>query len=187
MKIERPLRFHSQYHDRIQPEGKPVNLFFIAVIILLVIVGLIALSGDGHLKTEAANPAEVQGTFTLLLYGSSSPNDLANIAILDKEGDPYSFEIYAPDFSYTVQAGLNAAQALQKAERFVRRNIQSERSRLHRVLSPAGAGIGFELRPLYSVGTFGRDDILDVRYSIKDRKIVVRIELDPSIEKQTTN
>jgi len=164
-----------------------VNLFIIAAIILLIIIGSVARSGDSYLKTEAANPAEVQGTFTLLLYGSSSPNDLANIAILDREGDPYSFEIYAPDFSCTVQAGMNAALALQEAERFVRRNIQSERSRLHRVLSPAGAGIGFELRPLYSVGTFGRDDILDVRYSLKDRKIVVRIELDPSIEGQSTN
>jgi len=164
-----------------------VNLLILAAIILLVIIGFIALSGDSHLKTEAANAAEVQGTFTLLLYGSSSPNDLANIAILDREGDPYSFEIYAPDFSYTVRAGLNAAQALQEAERFVRRNIQSERSRLHRILSPAGAGIGFELRPLYSAATFGRDDILDVRYSIKDRKIVVRIELDPSIDRQATN
>jgi len=165
----------------------PVNLLFIAAVVVLIIIVLIALSWDGHLKTEAANPAEVQGAFTLLLYGSGSPNDLANIAILDREGDPYSFEIYAPDFSYTVRAGLNAAQALQEAERFVRRNIQSERSRLHRVLSPAGTGIGFEVRPLYSAETFGRDDILDVRYSIKDRKIVVRIALDPAIERQFTN
>jgi hypothetical protein len=164
-----------------------VNLFFIAVIGLLIIIGLIALSGGSNLKTEATNPAEVQGNFTLLLYGSDSLNNLANIAILDKEGDPYSFEIYAPDFSYTVQAGLNASQALQEAERFVRRNIQSERSRLHRVLSPSGAGIGFELRPLYPVVTFGKDDILDVRYSMKDRKIVVRIQLDPAIEMQSAN
>ncbi|HUI44544.1 MAG TPA: hypothetical protein VL122_00965 [Nitrospirota bacterium] len=164
-----------------------VNLFFIAVIGLLIIIGLIALSGGSNLKTEAANPAEVQGKFTLLLYGSDSLNNLANIAILDKEGDPYSFEIYAPDFSYTVQAGLNASQALQEAERFVRRNIQSERSRLHRVLSPSGAEIGFELRPLYPVVTFGKDDILDVRYSMKDRKIVVRIQLDPAIEMQSAN
>ncbi len=163
-----------------------VKLLIIAVTILLIIAVRKALSGDDRLMTEAANPAEVQGIFTLLLYGSSSPNELANIAILDKEGDPYSFEIFAPDFSYTVQAGVNAAQALLTAERFVRRNIQSERSRLRRILSPAGAGIGFELRPLYSVATFGRDDILDVRYSIKDRKIIVRIELDPEIERQST-
>ncbi len=163
-----------------------MNFLFIAVVILLIIVGFIALSGDRYLKTEAADPAEVQGVFTLLLFGSSSPNDMANIAILDKEGDPYSFEIYAPDHSYTVQAGLTAAQALHSAERFVRRNIQSERVRLHKILSPAGSGIGFELRPLYPVATFGKDNILDVRYSIKERKIVVRIELDPEIERQTT-
>jgi hypothetical protein len=164
-----------------------VTLFFIAAIIFLIIAGLIAHSGNKHLKTEAASPAEVQGIFTLLLYGSSSPTDLANIAILDKEGDPYSLEIYAPDSSYTAQTGLNAAQALKEAEQFVRRNIQFERSRLHRILSPAGAGIGYELRPLYSVTTFGRDDILDVRYSIKDRKVLVRIELEPDIERQSTN
>jgi len=164
-----------------------MNFFFIAAIILLIIVGLIALSGNSHLKTEAANPAEVQGKFTLLLYGSSSLNELANVAILDREGDPYAFEVYAPDFSYTVHAGLTASQALQEAERFVRRNIQSERSRLHRILSPAGAAIGFELRPLYSIATFGRDDIIITSYSIKDRKIIVHIGLDPDIERQSTN
>ncbi len=162
-----PLFRHPQ-------ERMPAKAFF-AVIFLVIITSLIVLSGDSHLKTEAANPAEVQGNFWLLLYGSGSPYDLANVAVLDKERDPYSFDIHAPKFSYTVPAGLNAAQALQEAERFVRRNIQSERSLLKRVLSPAGAGIGFELRPLYSVTTFGKDDILDVRYSIKDRKIVVRI------------
>ncbi len=168
------------------PQGRMlVNIFFIAVIVLAIIISLIVLSGDIHLKTEAANPAEVQGTFRLLLYGSGSPNDFANVAILDREGDPYSFDIHAPKFSYTIRAGLNAAQALQEAERFVRRNIQSERSLLKRVLSPAGAGIGFELRPLYPVTAFGKDDILNVRYSIKDRRIVVRIELDPAIERQS--
>jgi len=164
-----------------------VNFFFIAAVVVLIIIALISLSGDSHLKTEAANPADIQGKFTLLLYGCSSRNDLANIAILDKEGDPYSFEIYAPDFSYAIKAGLNAAEALQEAEQFVRCNIQSERSRLRRILSPAGAGIGFELRPLYSVVTFGKDDVLDVRYVIKDRKIVVHIELDPAIELQRSN
>ncbi len=169
-------------------EGRNLNLFLIAAIILLVVVFLVARSVDDlHLKTEAANPTEIQGVFTLLLYGSSSTDDLATIAILDKEGDPYSFEIYAPDFAYAVRTGLNAAQALEEAERFVRRNIRTERSRLHRILSPAGAGIGFELRPLYSVTSFGRDDILDVRYSIKDRKVVVRVELDRDIEMQTMN
>jgi len=164
-----------------------VNFFFIAAIVVLIIIALISLSGGNHLKTEVANLADVQGKFTLLLYGCSSRDDLANIAILDKEGDPYSFEIYAPDSSYTTKAGLNAAEALQEAERFVRCNFQSGRSQLRRILSPAGVGIGFELRPLYSIVTFGKDDVLDVRYLIKDRKIVVQIDLDPSIKLQREN
>lgn len=164
-----------------------MNFFFIVAVVVLIIITLISLSGDNHLKTEAANLADVQGKFTLLLYGCSSRDDLANIAILDKEGDPYSFKIYASDFSYTIKAGLNATEALQEAERFVRCNMQSERSQLRRILSPAGAGIGFELRPLYPVITFGKDDVLDVRYLIKDRKIVVHIELDPAIELQRSN
>jgi hypothetical protein len=164
-----------------------VNFFFIAAVVVLIIIALISLSGENHLKTEVANPADVQGKFTLLLYGCSSLNDLANIAILDKEGDPYSFEIYASDISYAIKTGLNATEALREAEQFVRSNIQSERSQLRRILSPAGAGIGYELRPLYSVVTFGKDDILDVRYVIRDRKIVVHIELDPTIELQRAN
>ncbi len=164
-----------------------MNFFFVAAIVLLIIVGMIALSGNNNLKTEEANPADVQGKFTLFLYGSGSSNDIANIAILDRDGDPYTFEINAPDFSYTVQAGMDAAQALQVAERFVRRSIRSERSRLHRVLSPAGAVAGYELRPLYPVVTFGKDDVLDVMYRVKDRKILVNIELDSAIEKQTAN
>ncbi len=166
-----------------------MNFYFVAAIVLLLIFGLIAIarSGSNCLKTEEANPADVRGKFTLLLYGSNSSNDLANLAILDKEGDPYTFEIHAPDFSYTIQTGIDAAQALQIAERFVRRNIRSERSRLHRILSPAGAGVGYELRPLYPVVTFGKDDVLDVRYRVKYRKILVSIELDSAIEKQTAN
>ena len=164
-----------------------MNFFFIAAVVVLIIIALLSLSGDNHFKTEVANLADVQGKFTLLLYGCSSRNDLANIAILDKEGDSYSFEIYAPEFSYTTKAGLNAAEALQEAERFVRCNFQSERSQLRKILSPAGKGIGFELRPLYSIITFGKDDVLDVRYLIKDRKIVVYIELDSAIELQRAN
>jgi hypothetical protein len=164
-----------------------VNFFFIVAVVVLIIIAIISYSRDNYLKTEAANFADVQGRFTLLLYSCHSRDDLANIAILDSEGDPYSFKIYAPDSSYAIKAGLNATEALQEAERFVRCNMQSERSRLRRILSPAGAGIGFELRPLYPIVTFGKDDVLDVRYSIKDRKIIVHIKLDSAIELQRSN
>ncbi len=165
----------------------PVNFLFIAAVAVLIIIGLFYLWGANYLKTEEAKPDDVQGKFTLLLYGCNFRDDLANIAILEKGGGQYSFEIYAPDSSYTSKAGINGAEALQEAERFVRCNIRSEQSRLRRILSPDGAGIGFELRPLYSAVTFGKDDVLDVRYLIKDRKIIVHIKLDPAIELQRSN
>ena len=47
---------------------------------------------------------------------------------------------------------------------------------------PSCAVIGFELRPSYSVVRFGKDDVVHVRYVIKNRKIVVYLELNPAIE-----
>jgi hypothetical protein len=164
-----------------------VNFFFVVALVLLIIIGLIARSGSNYLQTEKANPSDVQGKFTLILYGSGSSNDFANIAILGREGIPYTFEILAPDFSYTVQTGMDAAQALQIAERFVKRNIRSERSQLRRILSSAGTEVGYELRPLYPVVAFGKDDILDVRFKVKDRKVLVSIALDSAIERQIAN
>jgi hypothetical protein len=75
-----------------------VNFFFIAVVVALIILGLFIFSADNYLKTEAANSADVQGKFTLLLYGCSSPDNLENIAILDREGDPYSLRSMLPIF-----------------------------------------------------------------------------------------
>src|SRR5512139_1174686 len=107
-----------------------MNFVFLAILILLVLFGLYALSGERYLKTEPASPAEVQGKFTLFLYGCRSRDDIENVAVLDREEDAYAFEIMAPDFSYTVKRGLNAEDALREAELFVTCNIEFERSRL---------------------------------------------------------
>jgi hypothetical protein len=164
-----------------------LNFFFLAVLVLLIILGLFALSGDRHLKTEPAVPAEVQGSYTLILYGCGSRDTIENVAILDREGDAYSFEIMAPEFSTTVTSGLSAGAALKKAEEFVRCNINVTRSQLRRVLGPSGAVVGFAVTPLYPVILFGREDVVDMQYTIKGRAIAVRIRLDPVIERARTN
>ncbi|HTG00237.1 MAG TPA: hypothetical protein VK654_06585 [Nitrospirota bacterium] len=158
-------------------------LFFV-FIVLLFIVGLSVRSSDRYLKTDHANFAEVRGTFVLLLCGPRASGELVSVAILDREGDAYTFKIAAPEFSYGVQPGLTAADALQKAEKFVKRHIQSEGVQLRKVLGPGGGEIGFELKPLYPVTAFGRDDIIDVRYEIKERNVTVHIALDSAVEKQ---
>ena len=160
-----------------------MGFFFLAALVILIIIGIAALSGDRHLRTEPAVPADVQGKFTLLLSGCSSRDDIENVAILDREEDAYSFEIMAPEFSTTVTSGLSAGAALKKAEEFVRCNINVTRSQLRRVLGPSGAVVGFAVMPLYPVIQFGREDVIDVQYTVQDRTITVRISLDPAIER----
>jgi len=46
------------------------------------------------LYTASANPAEISGTYTVLLYGARHSNDLETVAILAKQESPYTFEIY---------------------------------------------------------------------------------------------
>ncbi|HEY6012157.1 MAG TPA: hypothetical protein VIX18_11895, partial [Nitrospirota bacterium] len=93
-----------------------MNFFFMALVAALVIIGLVFFySADNYLKTESANAAEVQGRFTLLLYGCHAQDELANIAILDKEDDQFSFEFHAPGFASKTRPGLTAAEALQEA------------------------------------------------------------------------
>jgi hypothetical protein len=152
-----------------------------------VIVSLYSCMAVKHLKSEQTTPSEVQGTFTLMLYGCRYPDDVENVAILDKDGDPYTFEIYAPDFRYKVKTGLAAEEALKQAEQFIRCSVHYQQSELRKILDPTGNIIGYEVRPLYSPIRFGRYDLLDIQYTIKDNKIIVYVKLDPTIEKELLN
>jgi len=154
----------------------------IAAVVLALILVFSFMSGDRYLKTEAAERAEVQGTFTLVLYGCRYQNDLETFAVLDKEGDPYVFEVYAPDFNYRIKHGLSVREALQLAEQHVRCHINSDKTRFSKILGPTGNTIGFELRPLYDPLTFGIDDVLTIQYAVKEQKVIVHIQLDPNVE-----
>ncbi len=151
---------------------------------VLVVLGLYScIMAAPHLKTEPADPSEVKGTFKLMLYGCRYPDDILNVAILDREEDPYTVEIYAPDFDFKVKEGLSADEALREAERFIRCSFFFERSRISKVLDQAGNRIAYEVRPLYSPIRFGQDDVLDIQYTIGDGKVLVYIKLDPDVEK----
>ncbi|MDI6801203.1 MAG: hypothetical protein QMD01_03990 [Thermodesulfovibrionales bacterium] len=143
-----------------------------------------SLAAEKYLKTEEATTAEVQGVYTLILYESRHLNVVETVAILDREGDPYIFELYAPEFNYTVKNGLLAKEALQEAEKFVSWHSSFWKTQLSRVLDYKGNAIGYELKPLYHLLTFGVSDVLDIYYLIRDNKVVTRIRLIPSVEKR---
>lgn len=157
-------------------------LSFFAILFLGLNISSCVVTTGNHLKIEAAKPLEVTGTYTLLLYGCRYPDDVENVAILDKEGDPYTIEIYAPDFRYKAKTGLPGEEALKQAEQFVKCSVHYQQTRFSKIPDSAGNIIGYEARALYSPIRFGMYDVLDIQYVAKDNKIVVYIKLDPAVE-----
>jgi hypothetical protein len=154
-----------------------------ALMVILILLAVTACVNINYLRTERADPAEITGTYTLLLYGGRYFDDLENVAILDKEGDRYSFEIYAPEYDYTVRKQVPAGEALAEAEKHVGSHSSFFRSKLRALLDPEGNIIGYELRPLYHVQAFGDPDILYINYSVKDNTVITKIRLRYDLEK----
>lgn len=154
---------------------------------IVIIAGLAAfLAGCAtgqYLKTEEASSSAPSGTYTLFLHGGRYAADLQNVAILDKEGDPYTFEIYAPKFDYKISRGVPARQAAEEAEKFVRLHYAVRNSQWEKILGPEGSVIGYEVRPLYQPLETGYPDILDITYVIRQNKVTVRISFKPDIER----
>ena len=136
------------------------------------------------LTIREASVSEVQGAFTVILYGGNYLRDFETAAILDPEGHRYAFEPYAPAFDYRVVKGLPAKEALEIAQSFLSRQYGFLRSQLNKIVDDSGKIIGFEMRPLYDPLVFGTSDILDTDYVLKDGKVRAYIRLKPEIWRQ---
>lgn len=155
-----------------------VSLFFGVLVLLLD-----ACAPSVYLKTSEATPDEMTGTYTLILYGGRYADDIESLAVLDREGDPYTFEPYAPAFDFKVIKGIPAGDALARAEQFVRFHHSSIGSRLSSILDDTGKTIGYEVRPLYAQLDFGYLDILDIRYWIEGNKVIMTVALKPEVKR----
>jgi hypothetical protein len=140
-----------------------------------------------RLTMKSAEEPDVTGNFSLILYGCTHYDDLKTIAILDKEGDPYVFEPFAPDFEYRVKKGVAAKEALQEAEKFVDCHNAFRKAQLSRLVDAKGETLGFEVRPLYMPFVFGVEDVLHTDYRIEGDKVIVKIWLSRSVEEMMEN
>ncbi len=139
---------------------------------------------DKPLKTIEASPAEITGTFGMILYGGRFLDDVETIAILDLEGDGYKLEPFAPDFDFRIKKGVSAKEAFEQAQKFVSFHNAFWRSQLSRIMDNKGNTIGYEIRPLYLPFYFGASDIFDVYYWLKENgRVKVTIKLIPFVEK----
>lgn len=156
------------------------RVLYISAVLCIV---LISCATGNYLRTEGIKDTDIQGTFSLILYGSRYLNDIETIAILDTEGDGYSFEPYAPEFDYKIKQGVSAKEAFKEAERFVSWHGSFLYSQTSKILDHKGNIIGYEIRPLYQPIAFGVSDVIDVDYKIEDSRVIIRIRLKPQIEK----
>lgn len=154
-----------------------------ATLIGISLILTVSCATGKYLRTEAAKVTEISGTYTIILYGGRYSADMETIAILDKEGDKYTFEVYAPEFDYKIKHGVPAKKALEESEKFVRFHHSFWQARLSKIIDPSGNTIGYEIRPLYHPIDFGYTDVLDVRYVIKDSKVIVTISLIPEVQR----
>ena len=152
-------------------------------VMLFAVLLLSRCMAGKRLDIRRAVPGDLQGTYTVILYGCRYPTDLENLAILYPEGGPTTFEMYALKTAYTVEKGLPADEALKRAEQFLACNIYSWKTQLSKIVDREGAISGYELRSLYAPYKFAMTDVLVVNYLLKDSTVTVYISLDPEIQK----
>jgi hypothetical protein len=155
---------------------------YLLLLMFGLLFGSVSCTQEIRLNTQGAQDSEVSGNYTAIYYGCNFLNDLETIAILEKEGNKFPFELYAPDFKYRVKKGLSSAEALETAKKSVNCNASFTRTSVSSILAPSGETIGYEVRPLYLPYRYGVDDVLDVDYKLKDNKVVITIRLRASTE-----
>lgn len=158
------------------------------VLIFISFAALLSACATG--KTLHTEPARVDegASYDVIYYGGRYKDDLETIAILDKAGDPYTIEPYAPNFNYRIEKNVPGKAAYEAALRWdAGFNPAFNGTVVRSILGPDGSVIGYEIRPIYQAFTYGLSDVLiTTYYEQKDGIIRAWIRLHPEIESQRT-
>jgi hypothetical protein len=154
-------------------------------LILVLAATLQGCMAGKQLRTSAADPSEVKGTYTLLLYGCHYPAQLQEVAILVDDAGRYPITIHDLDSSYRVKKGVPAEQALSEADRFVRCSTNRIwRTEMRKILDDSGGTLGYEVTPLYDPVQFGIPNVIQTSYSLQNGVVKAYIRLFPDMERQ---
>jgi hypothetical protein len=151
-------------------------------ICLFVLVCCVACAPGIRLNVQGTPDAEVAGIYTVIFYGCNFSEDPETVAFLDREGDPYTLEPYAPDSNYRVRQGVPAKDAFIMADHFLRCNTAFRGTQTRRIVGPGGETVGYEVRPFYDALVYGAGDVLAVDYWLKGDRVVAYIRLNPAVE-----
>ncbi len=158
--------------------------FASALLIASFLASLNSCATGYYLKTERIEDIKETGDVSLILYGHTYSTDPETLAVIDPEGDEYTFTPYASEYKYKVIRGLSPAKAIQDANLFVKGHPYASGSIMKRILNEQGTVIGYEIRPLYHFIHYGLSDILDVSYRIRENKVSFFVDIKRSIQKK---
>jgi len=161
-----------------------VKSYVPAIILVLCLFCSACALDHSYLRTELAQTAEITGTYSVVLYGANYSDDIATVALLIPVGGQYRFDIFAPDFNYKTIKDVPAENAIKMAEKFVSWHPDFAQLQTSRILDFNGRVIGYEVRPLYRLTTFGTTDIMYVDYFLKGDKVVVHIHLNVDVQRK---
>ncbi len=157
------------------------TILFVTCLLATLLVSHAALAGD-LLKTAPAQDSELTGTFDVILYGCNYFNDPESIVFFDRADDALTFDPFAPSFNYRVRKGVNSADLLEHAKKFLNCNVALRGFELKKIVAEDNRVIGYELRPHYDSFVYGITEPLSVYYRIKGDKVRIDLRLDPSVE-----
>jgi len=147
--------------------------FALAASLLLT---LTACASGTLLPTDYLHSHQIddKGTFDLILYGGRNVHDLKTVAILDRDGDPYTIVPFGAEYFSRRLDNLPLPEAFSKGEQFIANSLYYSTTEIKVIKGPDGSIIGYELRPLYmSLYVGGTGDVLSTAYLLKKDNTVV--------------
>jgi hypothetical protein len=158
-------------------EQRTRRMFIVFATALFVFAFSSSISA-ADLKTEWADASEVQGTFTVMLYGCNGSSDVNNLAILKKEGEGKPFGIGPPPFDlayFGVKTGLEGRDAIAEAKKFLSCGVDIDHTLLSKITDSDGTILGFELKPQYNIEKFGTANAFFTHYIDNEDSITVQM------------
>lgn len=160
---------------------KTKHMLVFGICLVLALIMQACMAGT-QLRPMTADPAEVNATYTLVLYGCRSSDDVENMAFLVDEKSGYAFDVYAVDGMYKVKRGLSGPQALEEGTLFINCSAHTVwNTVLRKISDPTGKTFGYELKPLYRPWEFGIPEVLQSWYSLQGSTVTLHMQLDPSV------
>jgi len=150
----------------------PIRTVVIALPALLLIIVTGCATSQSLKAVEIQGIGDTTGPYALTLYHEAEYFGLKTIAFLVPEGNGYSLEPYAPDYSYTTIRNISGQDGLGLAIALFSKNRDYTKYEIRRISDPGGKTVGFEIRPLYDATVEGHSNVLSVEYGLSDGGVV---------------